>query len=62
MNLDYQQQIVDNIRNHTYTLVTIDDDGMFVDEALLLENGYHCMDVLPLAVGNAVYDVEFWTL
>ena len=60
MNLDYQQQILEDIRNHAYTLVTTDQEGMYVDEAILTENGYHRMDVLPLAVGNAVYDVEFW--
>ncbi len=62
MNLDYQQMIQDSIRNHAYTLVTIDSDGLYVDETILTENGYHRMDILPLAVGNAVYDVEFWTL
>lgn len=62
MNLDYQQEIHENIRNHTYSLVTIDDEGLYVDETILTENGYHRMDVLSLAVGNAVYDVEFWIL
>lgn len=60
MNLDYQLKIQDNIRNHAYTLVTIDDEGLYVDEEILKENGYHRMDVLPLAVGNAIYDVQFW--
>ncbi len=60
MNLDYQQKIQENIRNHAYTLVTIDDEGLYVDETILTENDYHRIDVLPLAIGNAVYDVEFW--
>lgn len=60
MHFAYQDEIVSKIREHAYTLVTTDEEGLYVDEALLLENGYRKTDTLALAAGNAVYEVAFW--
>ncbi|MCR5267073.1 MAG: hypothetical protein K6E16_00960 [Lachnospiraceae bacterium] len=61
MHVDYQNRIKQNVRDHAYKLVTVDSDAMYVDKELLLENGYRRIDTLPLAVGNAEYEVEFYT-
>ena len=60
MNFSYQDQIRAQIREHQYGLVTTDEDALYVDEAFMEESGYRRIDTLPLAVGNAHYDVDFW--
>lgn len=60
VNFAYQEQMKEKVRNHTYALVAVDDEKVCVDDGLLLENGYEQIDELPLAVGNAVYDVRFY--
>lgn len=59
-NLEYQERIKEKIREHSYALVTTDDEQLFVDDVFLSENGYKQIDELPLAVGNADYNVRFW--
>lgn len=59
-NRTYQEQIKEKIREHSYALVTTDDEQLFVDDEFLRENGYIQIDDLPLAVGNADYNVRFW--
>lgn len=64
-NIAYREGIVDGIENHEYSLFTLDNQGFLGDKDFnkqLEKNGYKCIDTLPLAVGNAVYNVEFWTL
>lgn len=57
----YRSRILENIENHTYKLITTDSDALLVDEEVLLANGYHLIDTLPLVVGNAEYEVGFYT-
>lgn len=62
-NLAYQDSIKDGIKNHEYSLVTINNIGFLGDTDFpeyLKQCEYKQIDVLPLAVGNATYDVEFW--
>lgn len=63
INIDYQNKVTDRIRNREYSLVTIDDVDCLGHKELpgiLEESGYKRIDTLPLSVGNATYDVEFW--
>lgn len=64
-NIAYREDIAEGFKNHDYSLITLDDYGFLGDKEFnkqLEEYGYKRIDTLPLAVGNAVYNVEFWTL
>lgn len=64
-NIEYQKVVIEHIKNHEYGLVTLDEYGFLGDRDfyLLLEDyGYIKIDTLPLAVGNATYDIQFWAL
>lgn len=59
-NIAYQDRIEARIRNHEYRLVTADESGYYANGEILTESGYVLLDTLPLAVGNATYQVSFW--
>ena len=61
-HIAYQEKTITAIRNRQYSLIAIDEEHafFFVDKDLLTQSGYKRIDTLPLACGNAHYDVEFW--
>ncbi len=61
-HLVYQDHLYEDVRNHNYSLITIGEGGFYLYGDFLTECGYKKTDTLPLAVGNATYDIEFWTL
>ena len=61
-HLVYQDHLYEDVKNHAYSLITIGEGGFYLYEDYLTECGYKKTDTLPLAVGNATYDIEFWTM
>ena len=59
-NVTYQEKILNDINNKCINLVTVDELQIYIDAELLTQSGYKRIDTLPLACGNANYDVEFW--
>lgn len=62
-HIQYRQLMEEKLPDHEYSLVlTTATDGELVSEDALKKSGYIKIDTIPLDMGWAVYDVDFWVI
>ena len=61
-NLAFREDAARKVADHTYSLITLDDSQAFIafDEDYVIQNGYKCIDKIPLQLGNMPYELSFY--
>ena len=62
-NMKYRDMILKKTADKRYSLITFEETGDFrlFDDETAEKNGYQCVDVLALQVGNMPYEVAFYS-
>ncbi len=63
-NIEYREQILYKVKNHKYSMISIETDGDYhlIDEEICDRYGYRCIDIINLRLGNWPYEVKFYAL